>query len=347
MKKAILVILPILFTAQSCNFLFGNLYGDQGTGSQGVFVSTDSGDTWAATNQGVKNKSLLSAVSIQKIAIEPGISEDVVVASKDNGVYASSDRGKTWGQILPNFSAYDILFNPRNTQEIYAGGALGNAGAILKSMDHGTTWVQVYSEPSTTNTAIVNLCLDPTDPKIVYAASSSGSVLKSPDSGITWIASSSLKDRPTGLVVAGDSTRTIYAAGRTTGLFKSTDSGKTWQPLASIPQTGTAQYETLFFDYFHSTGLYVGTRTGLFRTMDGGAHWTQLYLPANSGVSDVTAVTVNPENTRQVYVAIRYVVYRSDDSGVSWKTISLPTKQVIDTLVVDPAEPNRVYAGIK
>ena len=65
MRKAVLIALPIIFTAQACNLF--SLSGD-GSGSKGIFVSTDGADTWEERST-VSAKDNLQNADISKIFI--------------------------------------------------------------------------------------------------------------------------------------------------------------------------------------------------------------------------------------------------------------------------------------
>lgn len=344
LQKGIVVILPIIFTAQACNFLFGDLYGNQGSGPRGTFVSTDSGDTWAESNQINKSTNMGSAI-IAKLALEPGNSSNVLAAAVNAGVYASDNKGKTWGLLLPNFAAYDVAFNPTKTQEIFAAGARGDLATILKSSDHGTTWVQTYSYPAG-KTAVTALVFDPVSRETIYAAISTGTLLKSTNSGKTWIAVKEFEERLSDIAISSDAAKTIYVLVRAKGLSKSTDSGRTWIAV-NVASPGPSQYNRLVIDPTNASSLYIGTNQGLFRSRDSGFVWTKLSLPVNTNADDVTAVAVNPEDNRQIFAGILSTFYRSSDSGTSWHTVSLSTRRTILNILIDRLELNRIYAGLK
>jgi len=121
------------------------------------------------------------------------------------GVYRSDDGGATWvhaglrdaGQIGR------IRIHPRNPDLVYAA-VLGHASApnatrgVFRSSDGGRSWQKVLFISE--GTGIVDLALDPADPRVLYAASWSferkpwafenggteGGIFKSEDSGDTW-----------------------------------------------------------------------------------------------------------------------------------------------------------------
>mgnify|MGYP001558119072 CR=1 FL=1 len=342
MKKALFIIIPILFTAQSCNFLFGDLSGQEGSGPRGIYLSVDGGQSFEAIGQVGKDKNL-SAAQVLNIFIEPGSSQNLLAATFNAGVYASENQGQNWVLLLPNFGAYAAFINPGNNQEIYAAGNRNKFPTILKSPDRGGTWVDIYSQP-TAQGSVTALVSDRRNTAILYAGLTSGTVIKSLDGGQTWNALTDFDDRVQELGFSSDG-RTLFALGRSSGLKKSEDAGKTWTDLVFPEKPGS--YNDLAVDYQSSGTLYLATDEGLLVSFDLGANWSKLSLPATPEVNVPSAVAVNPKNNRQIFAAVRSTIYRSDDRGTTWRTESLRTNRVVSRIAIDPTEPNRIYVGLK
>lgn len=342
MKRVIITILPIIFLAQACNFLFGDLSRDQGSGNRGIFISTDSGQSWEMANKESKDKSL-AAAQIMRIVLEGTNPKNLIAASFNAGFFASDSAEKKWFPLLPNFTAYDAFFNPYNSEEIFAAGSRNKIAIILKSPDRGGTWIQIYNQPAG-QASVTTLSFDPKNPAVFYAGLSTGTVLKSIDFGKTWNTLIDFKDRILRILLTPNG-QSIYLLARSQGLRRSEDGGKTWSNL-SIPDS-PAVYNDLVLDPKNPAVLYLGTDKGLFLSQNSGASWTKLSLPASPQLYNISAVEVNPKDSRQIFAAIRSTVYRSDDRGVTWQIHTLPTNRTISDIVIDPQEPNRIYAGLK
>lgn len=339
--RILLIILPILFTAQACNFLFGDIYGDKPSGARGVYVSTDNGDSWGEAN-GLQGSQNLRQARILRLVIEPGKPDNLLAASVNTGLFASDSKAKEWFALLPNFAAYDIFFNPSNPEEIFVAGAKGNLATILKSPDRGGAWLEIYNQPLG-EAAVSAMIFDPKNPSLFYAGLTSGIVLKSIDRGQTWNAVADLGDRIVSLSIASD--QSIYALTRNQGLKKSQDAGKSWAGIKAPEQA--KQFFDFFVDSTNSQVWYLGTNSGLYKTTSGGSTWIRLALPADPEFSSVSAVTASATNPRLVFAAIRATIYRSSDGGVSWHPVGLATRQTVADIVIDPSEPNRIYASLK
>lgn len=342
MKKAVFVVLPILFMAQACNFLFGDLTGSQGSGSRGVFLSTDGGQSWQEANTLAKNQSL-QGVQVQKLVFSQSDSKNVLAITLNAGVFATNDGAKSWFSILPNVAGYDAFIDPHDAKTIFVSGIRGSLAVILKSPDAGKTWVQIYSEPAG-KAAVTAMAFDPRNPVVFFAGISTGTVIKTLDGGNTWDAVSQVSDRISELAFAPDG-NTLYLMGRNQGMRRSVDGGRTWTALPLAKSGGP--YNDFALDPQNPSTLYLATDKGLFRSSDAGATWLQMLLPATPQVNTVSTVAINPQNARQIFTAVQSTTYRSDDFGNTWKPVMLPTNRVISNIAIDPNELNRVYVGLR
>jgi len=108
------------------------------------------------------------------------------------GVYKTEDHGRNWRFVnngLVNYGVYSLAVDRMNSKTVYAG----TEGGLCKSTDGGAHWellpltgpkdLRITSERGKSVRAIA---VDPTDSKVVYAASPKGKVYKSADGGQTW-----------------------------------------------------------------------------------------------------------------------------------------------------------------
>jgi len=156
-----------------------------------------------------------SVASIGDIALEPG-NPDVIYAgtgesnvrnsvSFGNGIYKSTDGGKTWVNLGLKDTRHisRIVINPKNPKVIYVG-ALGHAfgsnpaRGVYMSSDGGKNWQRVLYIDD--RHGVADMDINPQNPNIVYAAmwrferkpwtftsgNTEGGLYKSIDSGLTW-----------------------------------------------------------------------------------------------------------------------------------------------------------------
>jgi hypothetical protein len=177
----------------------------------GVWKSTDYGRTWNPVFDGEDTQ------SVGAIAVAPSNSNIVYVASGEglhrpdlsvgDGIYRSSDAGKTWthlglqgGEQIPA-----LAVDPTNPDRLFAA-VLGHPygpneeRGIFRSDDGGKNWKKVLYKGDRVGGS--DVVLDPKNPRIVYAsmweetlgpwedansyAGTNGGLFKSVDGGATW-----------------------------------------------------------------------------------------------------------------------------------------------------------------
>ena len=303
----------------------------------GVWKSTDYGRTWNPIFDGEDTQ------SVGAIAVAPSNSNIVYVASGEglhrpdlsvgDGIYRSTDAGKTWthlglqrGEQIPA-----LVIDPTNPNRLFAA-VLGHPygpneeRGIFRSDDGGKTWKKVlYKDDRTGGSDVI---LDPKNPRIVYA---------------------SLWEETLGPWEDANS-----YAGTKGGLFKSIDGGTTWKQLtkglpdnlvqinvaiaASNPQRLYATLQTKTGGgYASSKGL------GVYRSDDGGASWQKITddpRPAMKiGGGDLSIPVVDPKNPDTVYVT-SIVTCRSTDGGKTWITLrGAPGGDDYQNMWVNPKNP--------
>ena len=132
--------------------------------------------------------------------------------SYGDGVYKSTDGGKTWKNmgLKKSFQIGRILIHPKNPDIVYVG-ALGRLygpneeRGLFKTIDGGKTWEKVlYIDDKT---GVIDLRMHPADPETLLAAT---------------------YERQRDGYDSNDPAKKIAAG---SGLYRSTDGGKTWKKI--------------------------------------------------------------------------------------------------------------------
>ncbi len=157
-------------------------------------------------------------------------------ASVGGGVWKTTDAGISWELKTPDLPIMAMSYfgaSPANTDVIYVGTGEGMGGldaimgsGILKTVDHGETWIQLSSTLTEDFYYVNRLVVDPNDENIVIAATSVG-ILKSTDGGTSWTKVYN-KSAVLDMVANPDNFNTLYGTSIGVGVLKSIDRGDSW-----------------------------------------------------------------------------------------------------------------------
>jgi photosystem II stability/assembly factor-like uncharacterized protein len=317
----------------------------------GVWKTIDAGRVWLPVfdDQPV--------ASIGALAVAPSAPNTVYVGSGEstlrdstgygNGMYKSTDAGKTWSHIgLDNTQHIArVAVDPRNPNVVFVAaiGHLYNPNpdrGIFKTIDGGRTWAKVLFKNDAVGASEV--VIDPTNSQVIYAAlwntrrptwytyqptnGPGGGIFKSTNGGTSW---TELKTGlpqacigKVGIGISAANPRRIYAqvddflpegAPATTACPGSPEAGRA---LTAGPAGATATPA----GGRGGGGAAAPTQGGFYRSDDAGATWTKLSsdgaLGGNRGWY-FSHVTVDPKNADIVYVP-GVAVNRTKDGGKSW-----------------------------
>ncbi len=238
--------------------VFAVCYGD------GVYISTDLGETWSAKNLGISDPSMRRIVA----------NDACLYASSDHDVYKSSDRGEHWTSIkagLPNDGAYALAVSD---SELF----VSNRGCVYLSSDEGNHWVDT------------KLCKGVISFQfrsgILYAGTESEGIIRTTDNGNNWQWCVTIPAiySVSRLACTPRSPGTLYAAGRKT-VLRSIDAG-IWTPLDSSLKSSYTYALAV-----RSDTVFVGSSdNGVCYSVQDGKGWKEL----NNGLPnlDITALTV-------------------------------------------------------
>jgi photosystem II stability/assembly factor-like uncharacterized protein len=293
-----------------------------------------------------------------------------VMTHSGDGVYRSTDAGKTWKRIGLELSQHisRIIVHPKNPDIVYvaAQGALYSPSAqrgVFKSVDGGATWKNVLFVDERTGAS--ELSMDATNPRILYAAmwehgrrpwkvisGGPGSGLyKSTDSGETWEKMKEGLPEEMGkmaIAVSRSNPEKVYALIESDsykderGLYVSDNSGKTWSKVTDEPRLVQRAwyYIELFIDPKDDDTIYVLSAPAL-RSTDGGRTWETL----SGAHGDYHDLWINPDNPQNFVISDDGGASITFDKGKSFSTQSnLPTGQFY-RINVDNQFPYRIYAG--
>ncbi|WP_298238128.1 glycosyl hydrolase [uncultured Algibacter sp.] len=347
-----------------------------GSTGGGLWKTKDAGQRWENISDGFFKTGSVGAVAVSESnpnIVYCGMGEHAVRAvmtSYGDGVYKSTDAGKTWKKIGLDKTQHisRIVIHPTNPDIVFiaAQGALygpSKERGIYKSVDGGKTWKNVLFINDLTGG--VELSMDMNYPEIMYAAmwhhqrkpwkiisGGSGSGLyKSTDGGETWSPIHEGLPKEKGkmaISVCRSNSNKVYALIESDsnkdlgGLFVSLNAGENWSRVSDDNRlTQRAWYYTeVFTDPNNENIVYVLSAPAL-RSIDGGKTWSVL----RGTHGDFHDLWINPKNSNNMVIANDGGSGISFNSGNTWSTQSnMPLAQFY-RINTDNLFPYNVYGG--
>ncbi len=342
----------------------------------GVWKTYDAGNSWENISDGFFKTGSVGAIAVSESdpnVVYVGMGEHAprgVMTSYGDGVYKSTDAGKTWQKMGLDLTRHiaNIKIHPKNPDIVYvaAQGAVHGPTqerGIYKSTDGGETWRKVLYVDE--NSGASSLSMDMTNPRILYAAmwdhrrlpwqvvsgGPGSGIYKSVDSGETWFKIQEGLPKELGKIgisVSRDNPDKVYAIVESDtqkdqgGLFASNNGGKSWSRVSRDHRlTMRAWYYTeVFADPTDENTVYVLSPHAL-KSIDGGKTWSRM----TGTHGDFHDLWINPYNGKNLVISNDGGAGISFNQGDTWsRQDNMPTAQFY-RVNVDNVFPYRIYGG--
>ena len=322
----------------------------------GLWKTTNGGVTWSPVTDGQLTSSSVGAVAVAPsnpdvVYIGTGESELRGNIAQGDGVYKSTDAGKTWTHagLRDSQTIAKIRVHPANPDLVYAAVFGHPAGphserGIYRSKDSGKTWDRILFRDDKTGGIEINF--DPNNPQVLYASlweafrvshmmSSGGpgsGLYKTTDGGDHWTELSRNPGRPTGVlgkigfaISPVDSNR-VYAQIEADdgGTFASDDGGATWKRVSENRdiQQRAFYYTRVYADPKAKDTIYE-PNVMFMKSVDGGKTWTMPMVPHG----DNHDMWIDPANPKRFILANDGGATVTLDGGETWTRQDHPTAQ--------------------
>ena len=342
----------------------------------GLWKTEDGGQLWKNISDGYFKTSSIGAVAVSESdpnIIYVGMGEHApraVMTSYGDGVYKSTDAGKTWKNIgLKNTQHISrVVIHPKNPNIVFvaAQGALygpNKERGIFKSVDGGVSWNKILYVNSLTGCS--ELSMDYNNPLVMYAAmwehqrlpwkvisGGPGSGLyKTTDGGITWnqIHNGLPKEKgKMAIAVSRSNSEKVYALVESDsnkelgGLFVSNNAGKNWSKISSDHSLiqRAWYYIELFIDPTDEEKIYV-LNASAQRSIDGGKTWSRI----TGTHGDYHDLWINPTNNKNMIIANDGGAAVSYNYGKSWSPQNRMATAQFYRINTDNLFPYNIYGG--
>ena len=342
-----------------------------GVGS-GVWKTTDAGITWSNISDSTFGTSSVGAIAVAESdqnVVYVGMGEHPirgVMTSHGDGVYKSTDAGKTWSHLGLDLTRQisDVMIHPTNPDLVYVAAQGAAYGAsedrgVYRSKDGGETWEKVLYVDDTSGPS--SLSMDRNNPRVLYAAiwdhrrypwqvrsgGPGSGIYKTTDGGDTWKQiNEGLPELmgDIGVAVSANSDR-VYAiveADPGGGLYRSDDAGKNWRKLnESWSIRARAWYYTHITADPNNADIVWIMNAPVSKSIDGGRTFTRVPTPHG----DNHDLWINPSNSDFMINANDGGANVSLNGGGAWSTQeNQPTAQFY-RVNTDNRFPYYVYGG--
>ncbi len=369
-----------LWRSKNHGVTFESLFDKEDTCAIGAIAVCDAPTDWEGWTSDIKKADRLEKGKERIIWVGTGEGNGRNSSSWGNGVYRSTDSGKTWTNVGLN-ETHDIprlVVDPRNPDVCYVA-ALGHLWGynqergLFKTSDGGKTWDKVlYLDEKT---GCCDVALDPKNPDTIYAAfyerirssysfksgGKKGGIYKSTDGGKTWKQLTKGLPKNTGRIgldVFIQDTQKLIAVVEATdggansirddrmrggGVFRSDDGGESWR-RCSHRSPRAFYFSKIKFDSQDDNRVYMlGWTTEV--SDDGGetfrGGWGDLLH------ADHHAIIVNPTDPTHIIVGTDGGAYLTFDKGENWDFLNTIAVGQFYNIAIDNSEPYRISGGLQ
>ena len=308
--------------SQPQTFYFGATGG-------GIFKTTDGGIHWRPVADGQLKLGSVGAIAVSDSdpnIVYAGMGEADLRgnASHGDGVYKSTDAGKTWKNVglVDTQQIGAVKIDPKDPNTVFVA-AMGHANGhnpergVFRTKDGGKTWKKVLFKSD--KAGAIDLSIDPANSQVIYA--SIYQFLRQP-----W---------------------TFESGGPDSGLWRSTDGGDTWTDISRNPgmPKGLLGRIGIAVSPVRAGSLWAiveAEEGGVFHSDDSGATWTKVndQRDVKQRAWYYSRIFADPKNADTMY-ALNTSFYRSIDGGHTFKPIATGHGDNHDLWIADD-DPNRM-----
>lgn len=270
------------------------------------------------------------------VALHPA-DPNLVFAGTDDGVYCSTDRGRTFRRSnFPDsgMQIWSLMADPANSKVMYAGGS---PVAVYRSEDSGESWKRM-PDPGMPDRAVMpfacrvmRFAAHPRHAGEIYATLEVNGVMHSKDGGESW----------------ADCSADLIRLAQQPNLKS--------RIVSDTENEGMLDGHAICTSAADPDAVIVAVRMGLFRSTDEGAHWKDMEVGRFSPTTYGRDIKVSPQDPNTLYAALSVAasskdgaVYRSTDVGKTWQRFDkVQVHGTIMSVALHSGDPNQVYVGAR
>ena len=343
----------------------------------GVWKTTNAGATWFPIFD-----SITEASSVGSIEVAPSDTNVIYVGMGDmitggginegNGVYKSTDAGKTWMHLGLDATKQipSIIVDPHDPNLVMIA-AQGNVHAktdmrgVFRSIDGGKTWTKTlyvddetgiqklaraYDQPNVILATTVRHYVAPGVPSVSTPRPVEGTALyKSTDEGVTWKQVTggglpALAGRTSVAIAQNTNAQRMYLI-ENSGLYRSDNGGTTWRQMDAADHriaNGQGGYNCGVYVNSQNPDIVYTVSTSSYVSTDGGNTFTG--FKGAPGGDDPQQMWVDPTNGQRLFFGEDQGATVSLDGGATWSPWYNQSTEQVYHISTDNSYPYWVYA---
>jgi photosystem II stability/assembly factor-like uncharacterized protein len=258
--------------------------------SDGLYCSTDNGDSWIAKNNGLTESTISSLAANGQF---------IYLGTRNGNFFISNDDANTWESKSNGLSHSSVWSIAVKGNYVYLGT---RDSGIFVSSDHGDTWLRKNKELIYVRSLVAS-------DKVAIAGTYNSGVYLTSDNGITWIErNNGLNDIDVRCMAFNG--KDLFVGTSALGVFHSTDFGNLW----SNELIGASIYGSVWAFLLYDNYIFLGSfDRGFYYSKDNGTSWSE----RNQGLID-TSVTLLAQSNGYIFSANSNMIYRAklSDLGI-------------------------------
>ncbi len=336
----------IVVSPQDSNYVYA-VYSNGSNGFDGLYQSTDGGDTWTqkSSTPNILGSSASGSGSGGQgwydlcIAVSPTNKNQVFVGGVN--IWRSNNQGAGWICVGSGYSSSVPYVHPDihyfkwqpGTNHLYTG----SDGGVFKTANTGTSWIPLYYNMNITQ--YYKISQSETNASILLGgAQDNGTHLKT---GTFW----DFVNGGDGMdnAIDHDNNMIMFASSQYGNFSRSINGGNSFYYLSALPPNGTGNWVTpIEIDPSNANKVYIGYDK-VWRSIDKGITWAATSAQT-VGTGNIDIMAIAPSNGQILYVSIDEKLYKSTNGGSSWTQLfSLSGTSRITGITISTVDANHVW----